>query len=95
MGHFTLQLPTGEQADVREGVISRKTVSLRSIFGGQKTAPDKKRAYIIHVGQKEYRLLRSMEGDWLAEGMGNFVPTVDDALSTALKKEIQQHENNR
>ena len=95
MGHFTVQLPTGEQADVREGVIRKKIISLRSIFGGQKTAPDKKRAYIIHVGQKEYRLLRSMDGVWLTEGMGNFVPTEEDTLSTALKKEIQQHENNR
>jgi hypothetical protein len=95
MGHYILQLPTGEQADVRVGVIQRKALSFRWLFGGNRMPSDKKRAYIIHVGPKEYRLLRSMDGVWLTEGVGDFQPNAEDTLSTLLKNGILKHENNR
>lgn len=90
MSHYLLHLAAGQQADVHQGMIVKKTISFRWKRG----ASDKKRAYIIQVGPKVYHLLRAMDGTWLTEGVGNFQPTGEDALSHELRQAIQEYENN-
>ncbi|TDX00621.1 hypothetical protein [Dinghuibacter silviterrae] len=84
MSHYTIHLPTGEQADVRQGFIIRKTLQFWR-------KAERKKAYFVQVGQQQYRLLRSMDGTWLSAAEGDFQPT-DGHMSDALKEAITRYE---
>lgn len=91
MSHYILQLTDGRKADVREGTIRRKVVKLWPFRGKSAGAAGKKRAYIVHIGAQVCLMLRTMDGAWLEEPEGNFVPSPDDALSRELKRLIENH----
>ena len=43
--------------------------------------------------QKEYRLLKTKEGEWTSEDDGGFRVTPDDQISIAIKKAIDNYES--
>jgi hypothetical protein len=108
MGYYVIRLSSGEQADVRWGMIFSKRLSLNPF---RKRKPiDPKRGYIVRVGgsgeipagageaasgsgYREYRLLRSLDGRWLDEGDKGFPPAQKDATTLELKAAILQYEN--
>ena len=96
MSHYILHLSDGRTADVREGTIRRKSLSLwpfRRTTAGAAAGPAsvKRRGYVIHIGAQVYLMLRSMNGVWLTESLGNFTPTPDDAVGLELKRLIENH----
>lgn len=93
MSHYTLHLTDGRTADVREGTIRRKSLSLWPFRSKTAAGPvsDKKRAYVIHVGDQVYLMLRDMDGAWRFEGMGNFQPSPDSAVCRELRQLIENH----
>jgi hypothetical protein len=87
MSHYILHLSDGRTADVRQGTIRRKRLSLWPLSA----VSEKKRGYVIHIGAQVYLMLRSMNGVWLTEALGNFTPTPDDAVGLELKRLIENH----
>jgi hypothetical protein len=96
MGHFTIALPNNQQGDVRWGTIRRKSLFI-GLFRNSKLNNEVKKGYIVNIepaskGQKEYRLLKTNEGEWLSEDDGGFRVTPDDQISVAIKKAIDNYE---
>jgi hypothetical protein len=92
MGYFILRLSTGEQAAVWSGSIFRKTFSLNPFR--KREAHERKRGYIVRVGDaREYRLLRTLGGQWLSGGEKGFPASEEDACTAELKAAILQHES--
>jgi hypothetical protein len=86
-----IQLSSGEQADVRWGTITKKQFNP---FFFRRANKEKKKGYIVRVeSTREYRFLRTFEGEWLSSGDGGFQPTADDALGLELKQVIARYEN--
>ena len=97
MGHFTITLQNNQQGDVRWGTL-RKESTLLNLFKGNKSANEIKKGYIVKVAstsseQKEYRLLKTKEGNWTSEDDGGFQVTPDDQISVAIKKAIDEYES--
>ncbi len=97
MGYFVSELPSGEWAEIRWGLIIKKSIFINPFRRRGKR--ESKRAYIVRIGQKrppsemkEYRLLRTMEGQWLSEAEEGFQPTAEDAVVTQIKAAIQLYE---
>lgn len=92
MSHFILHLPSGETADVRSGWIIKKSFRL-PIFRTRRSF-EKKKGYIIKMlqGGEEYCLLRSLDGEWLSEGIPGFALLADSPFSQILKEAILTHE---
>ena len=96
MGQFTIALPNNLQGDVRWGSLKRKTFSLNP-FTWKKFKSEVKRGYIVRIdspenGQKEYRLLKTMEGAWSADEVGGFNLSPEDENTEAIKIAIDHHE---
>ncbi len=97
MGHFTITLPNNQQGDVRWGTIRRSSLFL-NIFKRNKSNYEIKKGYIVKVEptsteQKEYRLLKTKEGNWISKDDGGFQVTPDDEISVSIKKAIDNYEN--
>lgn len=97
MGHFTIQLPTGQKADVWRGFARKKQLSLLSLFRGKNLKVDEKIAYIIKIrsfleGQQEYRLMKTKDGVWVADEDGFFAVENDDQVSLLIKRTIDEYE---
>jgi hypothetical protein len=97
MGQFTIALPNNQQGDVRWGTIRRKALSL-NLFRRNKLNDEAKRGYIIRISaatkdQREYRLLKTKEGKWTSEDIGGFQVTPDDENLRAIKRAIDEYEN--
>lgn len=97
MGHFTITLPNNQQGDVRWGTIKRETLFL-NLFRGNKLKNEEKRGYIVKVASvpsnpKEYRLLKTKEGEWTSESNKGFQVTPDDEMGVAIKKAIDHYES--
>ena len=97
MGHFTIDLPLGGQAEVRYGRIIEKTRNFRDLFGGRSSNRVKRIGYIVKVdpvqgARREYRFLRSIEGVWIKEENEGFGATEDDELSIEIKNRIDEYE---
>jgi hypothetical protein len=101
MGHFTIQLPSGRQADIRWGIIKKKRPNnFFGLFRAKKFGMEEKIGYIIHLGldtpqPKQYRLLRTKRGEWLAKGDDGFWPGEDDEITAFLKEAITEYEKRR
>jgi hypothetical protein len=88
-----IELSSGERADVRWGTVVKKQLNP---FFFWRAGKEKKKGYIVRVGAaapREYRFLRTLDGDWISEGDGGFQPTPDDALGLELKEAIGRYEN--
>jgi len=96
MGHFTITLPNNLNGDVRWGTIRKKSTFL-NLFKSNKSDSYIKKGYVIKVGpaneQREYRLLRSKDGNWTSEDDGGFQLTPDDNISAEIKKAIDNYES--
>jgi len=97
MGHFTITLPNNQQGDVRWGTVRKKSIFL-NLFKDNKSGNEIKKGYIIKVEptsteQKEYRLLKTKEGNWTSEDDGGFRVTPDDEISLSIKKAIDDYES--
>jgi hypothetical protein len=95
MGYFTVDLVSGMRAEVRWGFIYKKWLSWRGV------RREAKRGYIVRVGPvngplgewREYRLLCTLDGDWLNEGDPGFVPTPVDELVGELRAAILENQH--
>jgi hypothetical protein len=97
MGHFTITLPNNQQGDVRQGTVRKKS-TLLNFLKGNKSDNEIKKGYIVKIEpnsteQKEYRLLKSKEGNWISEDDGGFQVTPDDEISLSIKKAIDNYES--
>jgi hypothetical protein len=96
MGQFIIDLPNNLQGNVRWGTIRKKS----SPLGWFKKGLDNevKKGYIIQIkpaskDQKEYRLLKTKEGNWTSEDDSGFKVTPDDKISVEIKKAIDNYES--
>ena len=92
MGHFIISLENNKKADVRSGVIRRKT-NLKDLF--KKHKADRVTGYRIVIDSnaatsKEYYLYKSTEGQWFEDVDQQLV--VKDAFLLSLKRAIIQRE---
>jgi|SRR5205809_3970510 len=97
MGHFTVALPNNQQVDVRWGTIRKKSLFL-DLFRKNRLNNEVKKGYIVKIepaskDQKEYRLLKTKEGQWTFEDDGGFGVTPDDQISLAIKSAIDNYES--
>ena len=97
MGHFIINLPDNKQADVRWGTVRKELISL-NLFKGNKSRNEIKKGYIVNLEptsaeQKEYRLLKTKDGNWISGDDGAFRVTPDDEVSLSIKKRIDDYES--
>jgi len=97
MGHFIITLPNNVQGHVSCGTV-KKTSTLLNFLKGKKSGTETKKGYIVKVDstssqQKEYRLLKTKEGNWISEDAGGFQITPNDQVSAAIKKAIDDYES--
>jgi hypothetical protein len=97
MGHFTIALSNNQQGDVRWGTITKKS-SFLGLFRKNRLDNEVTKGYIVTIepaskDQKEYRLLKTKEGEWTSEDDGGFRVTPDDQISMAIKKAIDNYES--
>jgi len=97
MGHFTITLSNNQKGDVRWGTIRKKSLFL-GLFKKTRLDNEVKKGYIIKIepaskDQKEYRLLKTKEGNWTSQDDGGFQVTPDDLISVEIKKAIDNYEN--
>jgi hypothetical protein len=70
MGYFTIDLPGNIKAEVRFGMVTKKTglPGLFDLFKKAKAKREKRRGYIVKIGKGQlYHLLRTQDGEWLNE----------------------------
>jgi hypothetical protein len=96
MGHFTITLPNNQQGDVRWGTVRKELISL-NLFRANKSGNKIKKCYIVKVEPasaepKEYRLLKTKEGDWTFEDDGGFRVTPDNEITLSIKRAIDNYE---
>jgi hypothetical protein len=96
MAHFTITLPNNLHGDVRCGTIRKKSFFL-DLFKTNARQKEEKKGYIIKIEpaspeQKEYRLLKTMDGKWTTDDNEGFKVTADDTLSIAIKNAIDNYE---
>jgi hypothetical protein len=96
MGQFIIDLPNNRHGEVRWGTIRKKSLFL-GLFKKAQPGNEVKKGYIIKIepasnNQKEYRLLKTKEGDWTSEDNGGFQVTPDDQISAEIKKAIDNYE---
>jgi hypothetical protein len=97
MGYFMVSLSSGQQAEVRWGKVKKKQVlNIVSLFKKKGITTEERIGYIVKVqpgtpDQKEYRLLKTKEGEWLTKEDSGFLPACDE-LSMALEKAIDEYE---
>jgi hypothetical protein len=95
MGYFTLDLASGKRAEVRWGLIYKKTLSWHWV------RREAKRGYIVRVRPvnaapdewREYRLLCTLDGLWLEQGEPGFAPTPADELVRELRAAIVENQH--
>ncbi len=97
MRHFTIALPNNQQGDVKWGTITKKSPFL-GLFRKNRLDNEVRKGYIVTMeptskDQKEYRLLKTKEGEWTSEDDGGFRVTPDDQISIAIKKAIDNYES--
>ncbi len=97
MGHFTITLSSNQQGDVRWGTIRKKSLFL-GLFRKSRLNNEVKKGYIVKIepapqNQKEYRLLKTKEGQWTSEDNEGFRVTPDDQITVAIKKAIDHYES--
>jgi hypothetical protein len=97
MGRFTIELPNNQHGDVRWGTIRKKSLFL-GLFKKNRLKNEVKKGYIIKIepvskDQKEYRLLKTKEGNWTFEDVDGFQVTPEDEISIEIKKAIDNYEN--
>lgn len=97
MGHFKIELPNNLQGDVRWGTI-RKKIFFLDFFRKTRLNNNVKKGYIVKIevatnDQKEYRLLKTKEGQWTFEDDGGFRVTPEDHISLAIKNAIDHYES--
>lgn len=96
MGHFTIALPNNQQGDVRWGTIRKKSPVL-DLFRKNRSNHEVKKGYIVKIESaskdgKEYRLLKTAEGQWTFEDDGGFGVTRDEPTILAIKAAIDNFE---
>jgi len=91
MGHFIIQLPDNSEWNVRFGYVKRKNSFV--FFSKNKANNDKKKGYIIFnkSQQKEYRLLKNLDGKWLDRDEAGF-QAANDETAIFIQKAIDEFE---
>ncbi|MDO6432655.1 hypothetical protein Q4E93_18765 [Flavitalea sp. BT771] len=95
MGYFTIDLPGNIKGEVRFGKVMRKLISINpfNLLKRNGLKREERRGYIVKIAEGQlYRLLRTMEGEWLNESDSGFQVAKDDETSLAIKKAIEQYE---
>jgi len=97
MGHFKITLPNNQQGEVRWGTIRKKSLLL-DLFRKNRLNNDVKKGYLVIIesaskDQKEYRLLKTKDGQWTFEDDGGFGVTPDDQISVAIRSAIDNYES--
>ena len=96
MGQFTITLPGNLQGDVRWGIV-RKMSFFLNLFKANTSGSEIKKGYIVKVESssteiKEYRLLKTKEGNWTSTDDGGFQVSPDDHISAEIKNAIDNYE---
>jgi len=96
MGQFTITLPDNLQGNVRWGTIRKMSLFL-GLFKKNNLYSSVRKGYIVKIetaaaDTKEYRLIKTKEGDWTSQDDGGFQVTPDDQISVAIKKAIDNYE---
>lgn len=90
MGHFTINLPNNEQADVRWGNVRKLEINL-NIFSKSKPKSEPKTGYKVKVeANVEYQLFKSTTGEWTKDADGKIALNDEPLLS--IKKAIIEKE---
>ena len=91
MGHFIIQLPDNSEWNVRFGYVKRKNSFV--FFSKNKANNDKKKGYIIFnkSQQKEYRLLKNLDGKWIDRAETGF-QAANDETSIFIQMAIDEFE---
>lgn len=97
MGHFIINLPGNQRGDVRWGTI-RKMPLFSHFLKSKKSNIGIKKGYIVTIDAtgtepKEYRLLKTGDGNWTSESDGGFQCTPGDEMSTSIKTAIDIYES--
>ncbi len=94
MGYFIITLPNNSRLNVRFGYVTKKT-SLINFFRKNKIHADKKKGYVItdESNQKEYRLLKTLDGKWFDKEESGF-NTCNNEIAIHIKKAIDEFEKN-
>lgn len=92
MGNFIITLPNNSQWTVKSGCVFKKT-SLLDFFKKNKSNNHKRKGYVIvnKSEQKEYRLLKTSEGNWSDKEEAGFNIYNDDTV-VSIKKAIDELE---
>lgn len=88
MAHFTIQLPDSSGWDVRSGYVFKKT--LFAFFSKKENG---RKGYIIinKSNQKQYRFLKTSEGNWANKDEAGF-EAGNDETGVLIKREIDEFE---
>ena len=94
MGQFTITLPDGRLADVRDGTVRRES-SILSFFSKSKARNETKKGYVVWVGddqtnREEYWLFKSKEGKWSQDAEGQ--KELDNDLYISIRNAIDEKE---
>ena len=95
MGHFTIQLPDGQQGAVRYGTVKRTSLLL-NFFSKNKLKAEAKTGYVVRMDKKEreeYWLFKSKDGHWSKDVEGE--QALDSDLYRAIKNAISEKEQRR
>lgn len=92
MGHFIITLPGNSKWDVRFGYVKRKVLFI-NLFRKNKLHSDTKKGYIVvnKQEQKEYRLLKTLDGKWLDKEEAGF-QAGNDEIGIFIKGAIDEFE---
>lgn len=89
MAHFTIHLPDHSEWDIRSGQVFKKTFG----FFKKKKAEDSRKGYVVicKSNQKQYRFLKTPEGNWSDKSEAGFGNS-NDETSILIKKQIDEFE---
>jgi hypothetical protein len=92
MGHFTITLPNNSQWVVKSGYVFKKTLLL-DFFKKNESHNYKRKGYVVmnKSEQKEYRLLKTPEGNWSDKEEAGF-NIYNDETVVSIKKAIDELE---
>ncbi len=107
MAHYTVNLPGGIPADVRQGRVFKKMMGLDKHWPWIKFKGEERVGYVVtvdagHTNSMQYHLLKTSKGNWPSTAgneagtavnmQGKWQPVAEDEITLAIKKAIDAYE---
>jgi hypothetical protein len=97
MAQYFIKLPNNRKGNVKTGVRKKDKKSFLDLFfPSKKLNKEEKIAYIVEIEPvhdvREYRLLKTKQGQWLNDGEDKWLCHAEPALNSAIKKAIDDYE---